>query len=218
MLVPQRRSGARSARASSPTRRRWRRSSRDNPTDTEARIFYALAVDQTAPPTDKTYAKHLKAAGILEPLFKQMPSIPGLAHYIIHAYDAPPLADKALAAARALRVARAGGAARAAHAVAHLHARRLVEGIDRDQPAIGRSGAQEQRRRRGAARARLPDLRLPADRAGQGRPRPCVDHALRDRRRRDGAAAGAPVPARSRWRRFRRATRSSAARGPRRRR
>ena len=74
--------------------------SRDNPSDTEARIFYALAVAQTAPPTDKTYAKNLKAAAILEPLFAQMPTHPGLAHYIIHAYDAPPLADKALVAAR----------------------------------------------------------------------------------------------------------------------
>ena len=74
--------------------------SRDNPADTEARIFYALAVAQTASPADKTYAKNLKAAGILEPLFEKMPTHPGLAHYIIHAYDAPPLAAKALVAAR----------------------------------------------------------------------------------------------------------------------
>jgi hypothetical protein len=74
--------------------------SREYPADTEARIFFALAVNQTAPPTDKTYAKNLKAAGILEPLFAQMPTHPGLAHYIIHAYDAPPLAEKALVAAR----------------------------------------------------------------------------------------------------------------------
>ena len=74
--------------------------SRENPTDTEGRIFYALAIAQTAPPTDKTYAKNLKAAAILDPLFETMPTHPGLAHYIIHAYDAPPLADKALVAAR----------------------------------------------------------------------------------------------------------------------
>jgi tetratricopeptide (TPR) repeat protein len=74
--------------------------SRDNPNDVEARIFYALAVNQTASPTDKSYAKNLKAAEILEPLFKKMPTHPGLAHYIIHAYDAPPLAEKALPAAR----------------------------------------------------------------------------------------------------------------------
>jgi tetratricopeptide (TPR) repeat protein len=72
----------------------------DNPTDAEAKMFYALAINQTAPASDKTYAKQLKAAGILEPLFQQMPQHPALAHYIIHAYDAPPLAEKALVAAR----------------------------------------------------------------------------------------------------------------------
>ena len=71
-----------------------------NPKDTEVRIFYALAVTQSATPSDKTYAKQTQAAAILEPLFKQMPQHPGLAHYIIHAYDAPPLAPRALDAAR----------------------------------------------------------------------------------------------------------------------
>ena len=70
------------------------------PDDMEAQIFYALAVNQTARPEDKTYAAQLKAASILEPLFKQHPQHPGLAHYIIHAYDHPPLAAKALDAAR----------------------------------------------------------------------------------------------------------------------
>jgi hypothetical protein len=71
-----------------------------NPQDTEVKIFYALSVAQSATPTDKTYAKQLQAAEILGPLFKQMPKHPGLAHYIIHAYDAPALADRALPAAR----------------------------------------------------------------------------------------------------------------------
>jgi len=71
-----------------------------NPADNEVKIFYALSVAQSATPTDKTYAKQLQAAGILEPLFKQMPKHPGLAHYIIHAYDTPALADRALPAAR----------------------------------------------------------------------------------------------------------------------
>jgi tetratricopeptide (TPR) repeat protein len=66
----------------------------------EAQIFYALAVNQTARPDDKTYSAQLKAASVLEPLFKQHPTHPGLAHYIIHAYDHPPLAAKALDAAR----------------------------------------------------------------------------------------------------------------------
>lgn len=69
------------------------------PQDTEAKIFYALAVNQTAQPTDLTYSQQLKAAGILEPLFENNPNHPGLAHYIIHAYDHPPLAARALAAA-----------------------------------------------------------------------------------------------------------------------
>jgi hypothetical protein len=73
---------------------------RENPADMEARIFYALAVNQTALTTDKKYTQQLKAAAILEPLFKEHPKHPGLAHYIIHAYDHPPLAAKALAAAR----------------------------------------------------------------------------------------------------------------------
>jgi hypothetical protein len=72
----------------------------DYPADDEVKMFWALAINQTAPPTDKTYAKQLKAAEILEPLFAKMPEHPGLAHYIIHAYDTPPLAPKALVAAR----------------------------------------------------------------------------------------------------------------------
>lgn len=72
----------------------------ENPDDKEARIFYALSVNQAASPTDKTYAKNIQAANILEPLFEEMPTHPGLAHYIIHAYDVPPLAPRALEAAR----------------------------------------------------------------------------------------------------------------------
>jgi hypothetical protein len=68
--------------------------------DVEARIFYALALDQTALPTDKTYANQLKAAGILEREFTRQPEHPGLAHYIIHSFDVPALAPRALDAAR----------------------------------------------------------------------------------------------------------------------
>jgi hypothetical protein len=68
--------------------------------DAEARIFYALALDQTALPTDKTYANYLKAAAILEKEFKLQPDHPGIAHYIIHSYDVPSLAPRALDAAR----------------------------------------------------------------------------------------------------------------------
>lgn len=70
------------------------------PDDVEATIFYALALAAAADPADKTYAKQLKAGAILESLFVQYPDHPGLAHYIIHAYDVPPLAARALGAAR----------------------------------------------------------------------------------------------------------------------
>jgi hypothetical protein len=70
------------------------------PADTEARIFYALSVAAAASPNDKTFAEQLKAGAILEELIATQPNHPGLAHYIIHSYDFPPLADRALAAAR----------------------------------------------------------------------------------------------------------------------
>ncbi len=71
-----------------------------NKGDIEARIWWALAVAQAASPTDKTYARNLQAAEMLEPMAKQMPKHPGVAHYIIHAYDVPALAAKALPSAR----------------------------------------------------------------------------------------------------------------------
>jgi len=70
------------------------------PDDGEAAIFYALALLATAPPTDKTYVNQRKAGAILEPIFVEQPEHPGVAHYIIHAYDYPMLADRALQAAR----------------------------------------------------------------------------------------------------------------------
>jgi len=70
------------------------------PQDHEAAIFYALALAASEEPTDKTYASRLKAAAILEALFVQEPDHPGLAHYIIHTYDVPPLAARALPAAQ----------------------------------------------------------------------------------------------------------------------
>ncbi len=70
------------------------------PQDPEAQIFYALALAVAEDPADKTYADRLKAGAILEKLLVKEPTHPGLAHYIIHAYDVPALADRALAAAR----------------------------------------------------------------------------------------------------------------------
>lgn len=70
------------------------------PDDHEAQIFYALAVAASEDPADKTYAGRLKAGAILERLFEEEPTHPGLAHYIIHTYDVPALAGKGLVAAR----------------------------------------------------------------------------------------------------------------------
>jgi hypothetical protein len=70
------------------------------PDDREAAVFYALALDATALPTDKTYANQLKAGAILEKVYAEQPNHPGVAHYIIHSYDFPPLASRGLVAAR----------------------------------------------------------------------------------------------------------------------
>jgi hypothetical protein len=71
-----------------------------HPDDTEAAIFYAIALDAAAPATDKKYTKQMKAAGILEKAFAAQPDHPGVAHYLIHTYDVPALAEKGLSAAR----------------------------------------------------------------------------------------------------------------------
>ncbi|MNF64876.1 hypothetical protein D3C84_466220 [compost metagenome] len=70
------------------------------PEDDEAQILYALALNITASPADKTFANQLKAAGILEPLLKKYPNHPGVAHYLIHTYDYAELAERGLPAAR----------------------------------------------------------------------------------------------------------------------
>src|SRR5438094_941807 len=72
------------------------------PDDFETQTFYALAVLAAgyANPTDTTLSNQLKAAGILEKLWTKNPHHPGIAHYLIHSYDYPALAERGLAAAR----------------------------------------------------------------------------------------------------------------------
>jgi tetratricopeptide (TPR) repeat protein len=70
------------------------------PDDFEAWAYYALTLQASAPKTDKKYTNQLKAAAILEKLYKQNPQHPGVSHYLIHAYDYPALADKGIEAAR----------------------------------------------------------------------------------------------------------------------
>ena len=70
------------------------------PEDREAAAFYALALLTTADPSDKTFATQEKAAKILEKIYAEEPNHPGAAHYLIHAYDYPSLAGRALEVAR----------------------------------------------------------------------------------------------------------------------
>jgi hypothetical protein len=92
------------------------------PKDTEALIFYALSLAISTDLSDKTYARQLKAGAILEGLFRREPRHPGVAHYIIHSYDFPPLAPRALAAARAYAKI-APGSPHALHMPSHIFTR-----------------------------------------------------------------------------------------------
>src|ERR1700732_1998302 len=85
------------------------------PDDSEAAIFYALALNETALHSDKTYANQLKAGAILEKIEAKLPDHPGVLHYLIHTYDYPPLAQRALDAAN-----RYAGVAPAAQHAQHM--------------------------------------------------------------------------------------------------
>ena len=93
-----------------------------NPDDSEAQIFHALALLADADPADKTYANQLTAAATLEKLYASHPDHPGLTHYLIHAYDAPPLASRGVDAARRYS-AIAPDAAHALHMPSHIFTR-----------------------------------------------------------------------------------------------
>jgi len=70
------------------------------PKDDEAQIFNALYLIAIQLPSDQTYQHSLKAAAILEKQFARHPNHPGVAHYLIHSYDAPPTAQKGIASAK----------------------------------------------------------------------------------------------------------------------
>ncbi len=92
------------------------------PDDDEAQIFYAIALNVSASPADKTYANQLKGAAILEPIFLRQPQHPGVAHYLIHLYDYPAIAEKGLPAA--LRYSKIAPAApHALHMPSHIFTR-----------------------------------------------------------------------------------------------
>src|SRR5262249_46059539 len=72
----------------------------DYPQDDEAAIFYALSLLEVGQPTEASLANHRKAGEILKAEFAKNPQHPGVAHYMIHAYDNPAMAPEGLEAAR----------------------------------------------------------------------------------------------------------------------
>jgi tetratricopeptide (TPR) repeat protein len=92
------------------------------PDDHEAAAFYALSLLASEPDEDPTFANRKQAAAILEKLFATEPDHPGVAHYLIHSYDKPQLAQLGLPAAR--RYAQIAPAApHALHMPSHIFAR-----------------------------------------------------------------------------------------------
>jgi Tfp pilus assembly protein PilF len=92
------------------------------PDDDEAQIFYAITLNVAAAPSDKTYANQLKGAAILEPIFRRQPRHPGVAHYLIHLYDSPALAQRGLDAAKRYATI-APAAPHALHMPSHIFTR-----------------------------------------------------------------------------------------------
>jgi hypothetical protein len=92
------------------------------PNDKEVAIFYALALDGTADPADKSFTNQRKAGAILTGLYPNEPDHPGIVHYIIHSYDYPELAALALPAARKY-ASIAPSSAHAQHMPSHIFTR-----------------------------------------------------------------------------------------------
>jgi Tfp pilus assembly protein PilF len=90
--------------------------------DDEAQILYGIALNVAASPTDKTYANQLKGAALLEPIFARQPRHPGVAHYLVHLYDTPELAEKGIGAAKRY-AAVAPAAPHAQHMPSHIFTR-----------------------------------------------------------------------------------------------
>jgi hypothetical protein len=113
------------------------------PDDPEAAIFYALALNETAAPSDKTYANQLKAGAILEQALVSQPDHPGALHYLIHSYDYTPLAPRALAAANKY-AGTAPAAPHAQHMPAHTYSMLGLWAQSVESNTKSREAAQEQ--------------------------------------------------------------------------
>ena len=188
------------------------------PQDREAMAFYALALQATAEPHDKTYAKQKKSAELAEKVLAAEPDHPGAAHYIIHGYDYPTLAQRGLDAARRYDKF-APAVPHALHMPSHIY---VLLGMwpETIQGNITAAAAEKTPRQSGRphARARLPGLRVPAAGAGRGG----QEGARRGRApswptSRRGRSSPAVPPRTSPSRRWRRAGRWSAGSGRRRR-
>ncbi|MBV9573814.1 MAG: hypothetical protein JOY93_07140 [Acidobacteriales bacterium] len=95
---------------------------RNYPDDREAAAFYALSLLASEPEADASFANRKQAAAVLEKLFVEIPDHPGVAHYLIHSYDKPQLAELGLPAAR--RYAQIAPASpHALHMPSHIFAR-----------------------------------------------------------------------------------------------
>jgi hypothetical protein len=92
------------------------------PEDDEAQIFSSLYLAGTQSQADQTYSAYLQAAALLEKQFLKHPDHPGVAHYLIHSYDAPPIAARGLEAARRY-AAIAPDAPHAQHMPSHIFTR-----------------------------------------------------------------------------------------------
>jgi tetratricopeptide (TPR) repeat protein len=95
---------------------------KEYPGDIEAAVFYALSLDASADPSDKSFANQKKAGSILNSLYSKHPNHPGIVHYIIHTYDYPELAQMALPAAKRY-AAVAPSSAHALHMPSHIFTR-----------------------------------------------------------------------------------------------
>lgn len=78
----------------------WEEVHKAYPDDVEAAALYALTHLSTADPGDKTFATQKRSGAIAEDILERIPDHPGAHHYLIHAYDVPPLAEQALDVAR----------------------------------------------------------------------------------------------------------------------
>ncbi len=88
------------------------------PKDREAQVFYALSLlglNQGV----RDVPTYLRAAALLEPVFRENPDHPGAAHLLIHCYDDPIHAARGLPAARAYAKI-APDAAHAQHMTTHI--------------------------------------------------------------------------------------------------